>query len=141
MANPNKAKGTKAERDVVRYLADAGFPHVERRALTGAKDQGDIAGIPGVVISVKDVAANRLAAFLADLDAMTDNVRDAGRTADVAALWWKTPYKGSPGQWHVYVPAPVFFGQTAPRAVVLPETGPIRLSGKGFVEWLKWLGY
>lgn len=141
MANPNKAKGTKAERDVVRYLTASGFPNVERRALTGSKDQGDITGIPGVVISVKDVTANRLATFLADLDDMAANVRDVGRPADVAALWWKTPYKGSPGQWNVYVPGSVFFAQTAPRTVTVPDTGPIRLSGKGFVEWLKWLGF
>lgn len=41
MSNPNKAKGTRGETKVVRYLADHGIP-ARRKALSGNKDQGDI---------------------------------------------------------------------------------------------------
>ena len=35
MSNPAKAKGSKAERDVVNYLIENGYPYAERR-LAGA---------------------------------------------------------------------------------------------------------
>ena len=54
----SRRKGTSWESRVVAYLQSCGWIHVERRALNGAKDRGDIAGIPGVVIEAK--SANRL---------------------------------------------------------------------------------
>jgi Holliday junction resolvase len=36
MSNPAKAKGSKAERDVVNYLIENGYPYAERR-LQGRK--------------------------------------------------------------------------------------------------------
>lgn len=50
----SKAKGTAAESAVVNALRRLGWPHVERRALSGNVDKGDIAGIPGVCFEVKD---------------------------------------------------------------------------------------
>lgn len=41
MANPSKAKGTRAETKVVRYLVDHGI-HAERKALAGSTDKGDL---------------------------------------------------------------------------------------------------
>lgn len=49
----SKEKGTRAETMVVKFLRDGERPGVERRALAGTKDKGDIAGIPGVCIEVK----------------------------------------------------------------------------------------
>lgn len=48
-----KQKGTLAETTVAQYLRHT-WPAVERRALSGLYDKGDIAGIPGVVIEVKN---------------------------------------------------------------------------------------
>jgi Holliday junction resolvase len=48
----SKDKGTAAEREVVRYL-QTWWPAAERRALSGNKDKGDVAGIPGVCIEIK----------------------------------------------------------------------------------------
>ena len=45
--------GTAAETAVVNYLRVNGFPHVERRRLRGAKDAGDLTGIPGLLVEVK----------------------------------------------------------------------------------------
>lgn len=55
---PSHAKGTRAETAVVNYLRSKGRENVERRALQGSRDRGDIAGIPGVVFEVK--AGSRL---------------------------------------------------------------------------------
>ena len=41
MANPSKAKGTRAESRVVKYLRGLGYG-VRRKALAGSKDEGDI---------------------------------------------------------------------------------------------------
>lgn len=41
MANPNKAKGTRAETAVVRFLQAHGIK-AQRKALTGSKDCGDV---------------------------------------------------------------------------------------------------
>jgi hypothetical protein len=49
----SKDIGTDAERAVVRFLQENGFPHAERRALRGTHDAGDITGTPGVAWEVK----------------------------------------------------------------------------------------
>lgn len=42
MSNPNKAKGTTFETDVVKYLRALGPYEVDRLTLNGSEDQGDI---------------------------------------------------------------------------------------------------
>lgn len=61
MANKSGNIGTATETAVVRVFQANGFPHVERRRLRGAKDCGDLTGIPGVVVEVKGGAAARTA--------------------------------------------------------------------------------
>lgn len=51
--NRSKRKGTEHESAIVDYLNELGFADVERRALAGALDKGDIAGLRGVVIEAK----------------------------------------------------------------------------------------
>jgi len=53
MSNPRKAKGSSAERDVVNWLKKW-FPYAERRIAGAHLDKGDIAGVNGVVIEVKN---------------------------------------------------------------------------------------
>jgi hypothetical protein len=91
----NKAKGTAAESAVVNYLRQWA-PLTERRALNGALDRGDVAGIPGVCLEVKSHAHIDLAAFV-------DEAVKEGRNdrADVAAAWIKRRGKGSPADWYV----------------------------------------
>ena len=64
MSNPSKRKGTDAESAVVTYLQSRGWKHAERRALAGAKDRGDIAGIAGVVVEVKNCRTQSVGAWL-----------------------------------------------------------------------------
>ena len=48
-----KQKGTLAETAVAEFLKQT-FPAVERRTLSGKNDKGDIAGVPGCVVEVKN---------------------------------------------------------------------------------------
>ncbi|WP_326613191.1 hypothetical protein OG949_33060 [Streptomyces scopuliridis] len=93
----SKAKGTKAETDVVRYLQHW-WPGAERRALSGNKDKGDVAGIPGVVVEVKAAATQLLAAWRRETWTEMDN---AG--AHTCVLVVKRPRKGV-AQWDSYIP-------------------------------------
>lgn len=92
----NRAKGTAAESAVVAYLREQGAVHAERRALAGAHDRGDIAGLPGVCIEVKDHQHISLAEFVDE--AVTEGVN---AHADVALAWIKRRGKGSPADWYV----------------------------------------
>jgi hypothetical protein len=58
--------GTAAERAVVTYLQASGFPHAERAPRWGAKDKGDVLGLPGVTVEVKAERALNLATALAE---------------------------------------------------------------------------
>ena len=69
MVNKPKIKGTAWETVVTKYLREGGFTAVERRALNGSTDKGDIAGIPGVVIEAKDQIRLDFAGFIAEVEA------------------------------------------------------------------------
>src|SRR5690606_32477102 len=94
----SKAKGTAAETAVVRFLQAAGFAQAERRTLNGVQDRGDIAGIPGVVIEVKNHARDQLPAWVAEAELERDNDR-----ASLGVVWHKRRGKSSPGDWFVTV--------------------------------------
>ncbi|TDD45414.1 hypothetical protein E1286_24155 [Nonomuraea terrae] len=99
----NKDKGSAAERAIVDYLRRVGFIHAERRLAGATKDRGDIAGIPGVVIEVKNQATLKLAEWLeeAHLERHNDN-------AQIAAVWHKRRMKGSPAEWYVTMDGTTF---------------------------------
>lgn len=94
--NKSKIKGTAWETQVVRYLQDHGALHIERRALCGDLDRGDIAGIPGVVIEAKNVAKLELAAWLDEAETERDNDH-----ADLGVVWHKRKGRISPGKGYV----------------------------------------
>jgi hypothetical protein len=92
----SKKKGTTAETAVVQFLRAAGFTQTERRTLNGAKDRGDIAGIPGVVIEVKNCARQELGAWIAEAELERDN-----DNASLGIVWHKRRGKGNPADWFV----------------------------------------
>ncbi|MFF9714796.1 hypothetical protein ACF1DW_04260 [Streptomyces sp. NPDC014603] len=92
----SKAKGTAAETAVVRFLQAAGFAQAERRTLNGVQDRGDIAGIPGVVIEVKNHARDQLPAWVAEAELERDNDR-----ASLGVVWHKRRGTTDPGRWFV----------------------------------------
>lgn len=91
-----RRRGTTWESTIVDYLRTHGAPHAERRALNGAKDRGDIAGLPGVVIEAKAAARAELAAWLDEAEVERRNDR-----ADIGLVWFKRRGKGSPGAAYV----------------------------------------
>ena len=90
----SRAKGTAAETAVVGFLRDLAWPHAERRALHGNADTGDIAGLPGVVLEVKNAKRTELAAWLDELDAEIVNAH-----ADTGVLVVKRRGHTNPGKW------------------------------------------
>ena len=64
MANPNGRKGSAFETAVVNYLVENGFPYCERRVKRGAKDAGDIAGIPSFMGECKNEKQINLAGYM-----------------------------------------------------------------------------
>jgi hypothetical protein len=96
-----KQKGTRAETAVADYLRPT-FPHVERRALNGNKDRGDIAGIIGTVLEVKDCKTMTLAAWVKELDA--EMVNDH---ATFGAVIHKKRGTMQVGDWYATMPVSV----------------------------------
>lgn len=94
MSNPSKQKGTAAETAVVRLLRYH-WP-AERRALHGALDKGDIAGVPGVVVEVKNCARMELAGWLDQALVERDNADEL-----IGVVWHKRRGKPHPGDWFV----------------------------------------
>lgn len=91
-----RAKGTAAESAVVEFLS-LQWPYVERRALSGSNDRGDIAGIPGVVFEVKAAARLEIPAWLRELEVEIANddaqtglliVKPRGVGTKRVGEWW-----------------------------------------------------
>jgi hypothetical protein len=101
--NKNKAAGTKWESQIVAHLTVNGFPHVERRALSGANDRGDIAGIPGVVIEAKSARALDLSGWLDE--AHTERANDRAR---IGVVWFKRRGRASAGDGYVLMDGHTF---------------------------------
>jgi hypothetical protein len=91
-----KQKGTRFETAVVDWLKAAGFPWVERRALNGSRDRGDISGIPGVVLELKNQQRITLAEWV---DEAQHEANNAG--APIWAVIAKRKGKGNPGDAYV----------------------------------------
>lgn len=110
--NRSKAKGTLFESAVVKALRDAGWVHAERRALNGAADRGDVAGLPGVVIEVKNHKSMSLPEWWRE--ALQEKENDG---AELAVLWVKRTG---------YTPA---------------EKGWVVMDGDMFIKCLRAMGY
>lgn len=91
-----KRKGDGAERAVASYLRTAGFLHAERALGAGRRaDRGDIDGIPGVVIEVKNAKRIELAAWLAETEAEVANAN-----AVTGLLVVKRRLHADPADWY-----------------------------------------
>lgn len=110
--NRSKTKGTAWESAICRYLATQGFPAVERRALAGTADRGDIAGVVGWVIEAKNCKTMALAQWLDE--AAIEQANDA---ADFSAVWHHR------------------------RGKAAPEDGYVTMSGAAFVRLLRVAGF
>lgn len=101
----SRRRGADAERAVVNWLRDNGYPDARRYLAGDGRQPGDIDAIPGVVIEVKDVAASAWPSWCTQADnaAGPDRVaivvrrtrgnRDVGAwsarwRAPQSAAWW-----------------------------------------------------
>ncbi len=99
----SKQKGTAWESSVVQYLRECGWPHAERRALSGYKDMGDIAGVIDVVIECKAAAGHALAEWLDEATIERDNAN-----ARHGVVWFKRRGYTSPGRAFVLMDGETF---------------------------------
>lgn len=102
----NRRKGIKTERDVARYLRAVGFPDAHRAIHNGwrtpehtAPDPLDTAGIPGMVISVKNDAAMTITKWLNEAEQVKNRVG-----AELALLITRRAGKAEPARWYVWLP-------------------------------------
>lgn len=103
MSNPSKSKGTDFENRTVDGFHAAGFPHVERRALRGTKDGGDIAGIPGVVVQCKNDKRHDPSGWLRELYIQMENAN-----ADIGVVIFKKKGTTDPGRQYALTDAAMF---------------------------------
>lgn len=121
-----RAKGTRFESAIVDYLRNAGdLPHVERRARSGAKDRGDIAGIPGVVIEAKACREMELAKWVDEAE--VERVNDG---AAIGVVWHHRRGKGSPGDGYVTMSGWQFISLLMDAGYVPKATAP-EVAGDG----------
>lgn len=82
MTNPNKARGTRFESAVVDYLTSVGIP-ARRLPPAGARDKGDLDGVPAFAVECKDEATLRFSAYV---DQANVEAHHAGKEFGVAVV-------------------------------------------------------
>jgi len=100
VTSANARKGRRAEIAVAEYLVTAGWPCAEPSRRSGwLDDRGDIDGIPGVVIEVKDQQRHDLSGWLRELADEIDNAK-----AETGVLVVKRKGTTDAGQWYAVMP-------------------------------------
>ena len=87
----NRRRGADAERAVVAWLRANGYPDARRYLAGDGRQPGDIDGVPGVVIEVKDVASSAWPTWRAQV------LAEAGGRIPVVVR--RTRGVGDVGQW------------------------------------------
>jgi len=103
MSNAAKAKGSKAELDVVKWLKEQGFPYADRRLAGATLDKGDISGVLGVTIEIKNHAAMNLGGWVAELELEMSN-----DNAWTGTVLHKRKGKANVGEWYCTQPAHIW---------------------------------
>lgn len=151
----NRNRGAAAERAVVAWLRDNGFPHAERAVRTGYRtadrtsaDHGDITGTPGIVWQVKDTLDFEqpavLAATLADTAAQT-----VAAGGEFGVLVQRRRGSADTGRWWAWMPGEAYVRVACPRVHRLQHlfvdlqslAHPVRLTLADVVALLVRAGY
>ena len=103
MTTANKRKGSGAERDVVVWLHKEGFKYAARRVAGSQLDKGDISGVEGVTIEVKNQRKLDLAGWVKELEIEMKN--DGAWTGTVLH---KKKGTTNVGEWYATMPASVW---------------------------------
>jgi hypothetical protein len=73
MTSPQKRKGNSAELAVAKWLREWGWVNAERSRAGWQDDRGDIDGVPGVVVEVKNQKTIDIPGYLAELEVEMEN--------------------------------------------------------------------
>jgi Holliday junction resolvase len=105
LTNKSKDKGTKAETEVVKLMRECGWLDIERRALQGGLDRGDIAGMKGVIFEVKAEEKPSFGVYQREalIEAMNDGY-------SIPIVVWKKPHKNVK-QWVAMIPMVYLMGE------------------------------
>lgn len=95
MSTPSKRKGSQAERDVVKFLQVRGWIYAERRLAGDINDRGDVAGVNGVCIEIKNHAKMDLAGWIKELEVEIKNAK-----ADTGVVIHKRKGKSDVAEWY-----------------------------------------
>jgi hypothetical protein len=95
MSSPSKRKGSQAEREVVQHLVQHGWKYAERRLAGDINDKGDVSGVRGVCIEIKNHAKMDLGGWLQELLVEIVNAK-----AETGAVVHKRKGKSDVGQWY-----------------------------------------
>lgn len=146
MTNKPKKIGTAGESAVVNVLRVKGYPHAERRALKGARDEGDITGTPGLCFEVKagkqawEASDADIAAWLAETEVERVNAK-----ADVGILVVQRKGVGPKNahRWWAYLTSSTLAQLVEPVIAVCDEVpvAPVRLLLDDVLRLLRWAGY
>lgn len=148
----SREKGATAERHLVTWLRDHGWPGAERAIRTGyrtndrtAVDPGDVTGTPGLVWQVKNRTDFDEPAVFAVCLAETEQQR-VGADADFGLLVQRRPGYRNPSAWWVWLPLAdlhALCGTNDQRADLRAAVGvaPVRLDLGALVPLLWGCGY
>jgi hypothetical protein len=75
VTSPQKRKGSAAELAVAKWLRKLGWIHAERSRAGWTDDRGDIDGMPGVVVEVKNEKRIDLPGYLRELEVEIANAQ------------------------------------------------------------------
>lgn len=129
-----KIRGRQTENAVVGFLNDNGYPYAERRRLKGAADEGDITGIPGVVIEVKGDRSNRITEWRRETLTEAENAK-----AELALLVVRLE-RQPVGKWDVHLPLGVMCAEDL-KAFAMEEDMWVRMSLREALAVMKALGF
>ena len=120
-----KAKGRNAENAAVDLIKESGWPYAERRRQTGAKDRGDVTGIPKVVLEIKSGARLDLPGWLRETEA--ERINDG---AIIGALIVKLKGMGEAKvrDWPVMLPLSQFLALLLEAGYQVPLQGGVPLT-------------
>jgi hypothetical protein len=100
MTSPQKRKGSAAELAVAKWLNRLGWTGAERSRCGWTDDRGDIDGIPGVCIEVKNEKRIDLPGYLRELEVEMKNAK-----AWAGAVIVKRRGSTNPADWYAVMPA------------------------------------
>ena len=75
MTSPQKRKGSAAELAVAKWLRKLGWIHAERSRAGWTDDRGDIDGLPGICIEVKNEKKIDIPGYLRELEVEMENAK------------------------------------------------------------------